>query len=233
MQLARHRAGRSPGDRRGATPFVVFLVLLVALVAVFAAFEFLARPESETAPSSLESRVRHRVSGDWKLVPLGGGPSVTLQSFKGKVVFLNQWATWCPPCVAEMPSIENLYKKFRSNPNVVFAIVSVDQAPGPIEEFVKERDLTMPIYIAFGEPPAPLSTTAIPATFILDRDFRVASRFVGSRDWDDKDVVAFVEKLLQETPGASGDPASAAETDRDSKGGDQPPKTSKASAKKS
>jgi thiol-disulfide isomerase/thioredoxin len=99
--------------------------------------------------------------------PLDGKP-VSLQDFKGKVVLLNFWATWCGPCKAEMPSLQRLYNKI-SPSGVQFLLVSQEDA-STVRRYAKKKKLQLPFYTLKGDIPAPFQTQGIPATYVLSPD---------------------------------------------------------------
>src|SRR5690606_9816177 len=74
------------------------------------------------------------------------GEVIELADQKGKVVFINFWATWCPPCIAEMPSIQSLYNEFKGNEKVMFLMVDVDNKPEKSQKFMDKRKFDMPVY---------------------------------------------------------------------------------------
>ncbi len=136
----------------------------------------------------------------WKLHGLDG-TELDVADLKGEVVFLNLWATWCPPCRAEMPSIQRLYEKMKDE-GVVFALVS-NEGPTTVRKSVEESGYTMPIYTAAGAAPPAFRTRAIPTTFIIGRDGEIALRHVGAKDWNDEDTVSLLRRLLAEEPPAA------------------------------
>ena len=121
------------------------------------------------------------------------GQDFKMADVRGKVVFLNFWATWCPPCIAEMPSIQHLHEKLKDE-GVVFVCVSNEET-SKVSRFVKERGFTFPIYTMHGAPPGVFKTPGIPATFILSRDGKIAFRHVGSAKWDDEKSIDFMKGL--------------------------------------
>lgn len=127
-----------------------------------------------------------------KLERLDGTP-FDARTLQGKVVFLNFWATWCGPCRMEMPSIQRLCDKVKGD-GVVFLVIS-DESREKIAEFVKKSPYTFPIYRSIGAPPAVYRTRAIPATFILTPDGRIAFKHVGSAGWDDESTLAFLKGI--------------------------------------
>lgn len=124
------------------------------------------------------------------------GKPVDILDLKGKVVFLNFWATWCPPCKAEMPSIQNLVKKFKGNDKVVFMLVEIEHEKEKAHTFLKENKLNLPIYYPESEIPSEWLGQSIPTTIILDKDGRIAARHEGMADYDRKEVFEFITDLI-------------------------------------
>ncbi|MFC7671091.1 TlpA family protein disulfide reductase [Hymenobacter humi] len=89
------------------------------------------------------------------------GKAVNLSDLKGKVVFVNLWAAWCPPCRAEMPGIEALYKKVDKS-KVAFLMLSLDDDAAKARKFVQAQGYTFPVYMRTGDLPAPLTPTPFP-----------------------------------------------------------------------
>ena len=134
---------------------------------------------------------------DWTVQSLDG-QDFKMADARGKVVFLNFWATWCSPCVAEMPSIQQLHEKLKDE-GVVFVCVSNEET-SKVSRFVKEKGFTFPIYTIRGAPPGVFKTRGIPTTFIISPDGKIAFRYVGSAKWDDEKSIAFINDLLQKSP---------------------------------
>jgi peroxiredoxin len=129
------------------------------------------------------------------------GPSIRLSDHRGHVVFLNFWATWCPPCREEMPAMERLYQRYRDRGLVVLA-VSVDaEGAAVVAPFVAEQRLTYPIGL---DPQMAVARTygvrGLPSSFFVDRQGRLVASAVGPREWDSKDADALMESLLRRTP---------------------------------
>jgi thiol-disulfide isomerase/thioredoxin len=135
----------------------------------------------------------------WVLRDLQDAP-VPFETYKGRVVFLNLWATWCPPCVAELPAIANLAGNPRLK-DVAFLCVSTDESPEPVHSFLKGKNWPMTILRATDLPQG-FATEAIPATFVIAPDGRVVVADVGSAQWDDPSVVEFLERLSKAGAGS-------------------------------
>jgi thiol-disulfide isomerase/thioredoxin len=131
---------------------------------------------------------------DWIVQSLDG-QDFKMADVKGKVVFLNFWATWCPPCVAEMPSIQRLHEKLKDE-GVVFACISNEEA-SKVNQFAKEKGVTFPIYTMHGGPPLVFKTRGIPSTFILSPEGKIAYKHTGSAKWDDDKSIDFIRGLMK------------------------------------
>lgn len=128
------------------------------------------------------------------------GQSVGLEVVKGKLTILNFWATWCPPCRAEMPSIQTLYEQTRELPLAVMAI-SVNESASTVAAFLKDNPFTFPVYLdESGRASAPFVNRGIPSTFILDKQGRAIAGIVGSRSYDGPEVVTIMKELAQKLP---------------------------------
>ena len=129
------------------------------------------------------------------LLTLDGQPA-NLSDLKGKVVFVNLWASWCPPCVAEMPGIHALYQKM-DPAKVAFVMISLDDNPAKARALLKRQGYTFPVYFPTGPLPAPFNSSSIPSTVILGPDGRVAARHDGMAEYDTPEFKLALEKLTQ------------------------------------
>jgi len=142
---------------------------------------------------------------EFQLPSLSGSP-VALASLRGEVVVLNFWATWCPPCVAEMPSLERLHRALGPE-GLAVVTVSTDEDEGELRDFVKRYSLTMPVLLDPGGRIAAgrYRTTGYPETFVIDRTGRLVKQYVGPAEWDTPAALAHFRELLgnEGTPAAS------------------------------
>jgi thiol-disulfide isomerase/thioredoxin len=111
------------------------------------------------------------------------GEAVNLQSFKGKKVFVNLWATWCPPCRAEMPSIERLSQQVDLG-KVAFVLVSLDDDFNKAKSFVQKKKIELPIYYPGENLPELFNVQGIPATFIFNERGELIQRIDGGEKYD-------------------------------------------------
>jgi peroxiredoxin len=138
---------------------------------------------------------------DFSLSDLNDQP-YRLSDFRGKVVFLNFWATWCKPCREEMPSMEILNKNFEKDGLVILA-VSIDRVTTTkdIPPFVKGLNLTFPVLIdSWGRTDKPYKRMGVPETFIIDQEGIIREIVIGPRDWTRLDSLQVLTKLLKVTP---------------------------------
>lgn len=111
------------------------------------------------------------------------GEKIKLEKFKGKVLFINFWATWCPPCIAEMPTIETLYNKVSDNENIKFLLISQDPNPEKAVKFMKSNEYPMPYYFQASPVPAVLRSPYIPATFVISKEGEIIYEHGGLADY--------------------------------------------------
>jgi thiol-disulfide isomerase/thioredoxin len=123
------------------------------------------------------------------------GRLLHLADQRGKVVFINFWATWCGPCIAEMPAINRLYEKLKGNKNIVFIIVDADHDFSKSRPFMAKRHFTMPLYQAASKIPESFLSNAIPTTTIIDRTGKVVFHQEGSADYSNPKVLEYLNKI--------------------------------------
>lgn len=122
------------------------------------------------------------------------GNFTTLEEMKGKVIFINFWATWCPPCIAEMPSIDKLHKEMGDD--VAFVILSVDQDFEKAKAFDKRKGYNLPIYAPAGQLPEMYQASSLPTTYIIDAKGNLALTHKGMADYNDDNFKAFLKRLM-------------------------------------
>ena len=151
--------------------------------------------------SKYEPLVVGKAAPDFSLTDLNDKPH-RLSDFRGKVVFLNFWATWCAPCREEMPSMEVLNKSFEKDGLVILA-VSIDRVTTTkdIPPFVKSLNLTFPVLIdSWGITDKPYKRLGVPETFIIDQQGIVREIIIGPKDWTRIDNLKTLAALLNVTP---------------------------------
>lgn len=125
------------------------------------------------------------------------GNQVTLSKLKGKVIFLNVWATWCPTCVWEMPSMEKLFQRYKGK-NFEMLAVSIDILGAQVvEPFMKKYNLSFPALLDTKRKIwKPYGLTGVPETFIIDKNGSIVHKQIGSIDWAQDAVYRFFDQLI-------------------------------------
>ena len=121
------------------------------------------------------------------------GKSVAMENFKGKVIFMNVWATWCPPCVAEMPGINKLYNEVDKE-KVAFIMLSVDEDFQKAIDFRERKGFDFEVYQLNGHLPAQYQTPSIPSTFVIDANGKLVMTHLGLGNYDTNKFKEFLKE---------------------------------------
>lgn len=128
----------------------------------------------------------------WPLKTLSG-EDVNFVNSKGKVIVVNFWATWCPPCIAEMPALQQLYDDY--NKKVEFYFVSNESAE-KLKAFMQKKGYELPVYIQEYAAPEAIRSNALPTTAVIDKSGKVVLLENGAKAWDDPKFYLFLDDLL-------------------------------------
>ncbi|TFF40618.1 TlpA family protein disulfide reductase [Mucilaginibacter psychrotolerans] len=123
------------------------------------------------------------------------GKDISLKQIKGKVVLLNFWATWCPPCRAEMPSLNSLHQKLKADTNIVFIAVDADSKLKEAAQFMAKYDYHLPLYQVMSDVPESVYGGNLPTTVIFDKEGTMVFRHEGMANYDTDKVRGFLQKL--------------------------------------
>ncbi|WP_313512262.1 TlpA disulfide reductase family protein [Sphingobacterium sp.] len=126
------------------------------------------------------------------------GETVALSDLKGKVVVMNFWATWCPPCIAEMPSLQKLHEELKSEKDIVFMAIEVDQDIDKAAKFMAKNKYTLPLYTVGSELPEELMSNSIPMTVILAKNGDIIGKQVGMMDFKSEKLKQGLVDLTKE-----------------------------------
>lgn len=166
--------------------WIVVIPVLIAIIA-FAGVQAKQSSKQTGISTSNKSDIKENFvsSSDLPLFSIQAvdGKVVSLQSFKGKKVFVNLWASWCPPCKREMPTIEKLYKSL-DTAKVAFVLLSLDDQFDKARKFMQARNFSAPIYHPAESLPDIFNVEGIPATFIFDENGNLIQRVEGGDDYN-------------------------------------------------
>lgn len=158
---------------------------------------FLSWPGLATGQPARDTTSSPMADLDWSLLTLGGERR-TLASFRGRVLIVNSWATWCEPCVAELQSLQAL-RAAVADTSLVFVLVAA-QRREPVAAFVRRRSLQLPVYLEASPAPPVYRLDAVPTTWIIDRDGRIVLRHRGARNWNAPAMRDLVQRLVLQAP---------------------------------
>lgn len=131
----------------------------------------------------------------WQIVDANGA-SLNVENKRGQVVLINFWATWCPPCVAEMPSFQKLFRDYGDE--VTFLFVAEDE-PEKVNEFLKKKEYSLPVYYSTSQAPADLVAPSIPKTYIIDKEGKIVVNKTGAANWNSAAVRLLLDDLLKQS----------------------------------
>jgi thiol-disulfide isomerase/thioredoxin len=123
------------------------------------------------------------------------GKTWSLEDMKGKVVFINFWATWCPPCLAEMPALDNLYKQFRDDPQFVFLFVNEDDDMTKAKALLQNKGYAIPLATRVGNPPSQIFSGTLPTTIILNKEGKIVFKHEGLANYNTTDFINQLKAL--------------------------------------
>jgi len=130
-------------------------------------------------------------------LPLLAGGNITLSSYRGKVVILNFWATWCQPCRTEMPSMETLYQRFSAQGLEILA-VDIGEEAASVLQYISRAGYNFPVLLDRARKVSSnYGIEAIPTTYIIDREGKIIGRVIGGIIWDNQGVIAAIDALLR------------------------------------
>ena len=183
--------------RKGRRIDLRSLILIFLIVMGLAIMTLLQTKNSFLNKSSVSRLVTGLPAPNFTLPGLDG-KMVSLNDYRGKVVLLNIWATWCPPCVDEMPSMEKLYQELTGEGLEILAVSIDESGAKTVRPFMKKHRLSFPALIdSKGVITSLYQTTGVPESFILDKDGIIVEKVIGPRDWAAPDAIRFFRKLIR------------------------------------
>lgn len=153
-------------------------------------------------PRELSENEQKRIAPfEWSLQNLSGETKNLSQS-RGNVILINSWATWCPPCIAEMPSLQALYNDFGNR--IDFYFVSNENRE-LLQQWLDQKDFDFPVFQATGSVPAQLNSKSLPTTYVIDRKGIIRIEEVGAHDWNSAAIRQQLESMISDQSSVIGE----------------------------
>lgn len=142
-----------------------------------------------------DASIMHGKRAEYNLLLLTvDGEQHYLSEFKGKTIFMNLWATWCPPCIAEMPNIQRLFNDVKDNKDIVFVMASLDQDPQKSWAFVERKGFTFPVYSVITKPKV-FDSSVVPTTYVISPQGEIVMEHQGMAKYDTDEFKEFLESV--------------------------------------
>lgn len=129
---------------------------------------------------------------NWQLQGLDG-EQINMTSFEGQIIVVNLWATWCPPCIAEMPSFQKLYNDYGDD--VVFLFVANDE-PERVDKFLAKHGYELPIFFQLSAAPEEMDSNSLPTTYVINGEGTIVASKVGAADWNSHKIRSLLDAQL-------------------------------------
>jgi len=187
----------SEETRSGRKPSFQSLILIV-LILIGVGIVLLLQTKDSSFNLSGSSRLGKDVPAPNFTLPGLDGQMVSLADYRGNVVLLNIWATWCPPCVDEMPSMEKLYQTLKAEGFEILAVSMDVSGAQTVRPFMEKHKLNFPALTdTEGAIKSLYQTTGVPESFIIDKDGVIVEKVIGPRDWASPGAIRFFRNLIQ------------------------------------
>src|SRR5690554_6943204 len=172
--------------------FGVFVILLIIPQTRMPIQVFVQRLISFSPSETTEEKRETLQNYHWQLQALDSR-EINFSQSKGKVVIVNFWATWCPPCVAEMPSFQKLYDEYGNKVDFYFV---TSEEPERVQRFLKKHNYSFPVYLQKYEAPAQLQSSVLPTTYVIAKNGEIAISETGVANWYSKKTRDLIDQLL-------------------------------------
>ena len=194
--FARYREKNSNWKIAGDVIFYVFIILMIIPSTRREISSFIIRVTMRKPAVEKESSIKELKAADYNLVLENmQGKAFTLDNFRNEVILLNFWATWCPPCRAEMPALQKLYEDYGDKIN--FVLVSNEEKE-KINTFFREFGYSMPVYIQRSSLPEAFPVNSIPTTYLINRKGKVLVEKTGAADWNSEKFRRQLDEIIEE-----------------------------------
>jgi len=178
--------------------FIVFIITMLTPSGRLAVGGFVNRIKSLIIQPSVKTEndavQLNNSDYNWQFTDINGH-IINLSQYKGTVLFLNFWATWCPPCVGEMPAIQGLYNLYKDDNRIQFLMLTND-SPKKVNTFLKKRNYKFPVYFYSVRPPDVYISNVIPTTFIISKDGKIIVKETGASNWNGEKMKKLIKNLI-------------------------------------
>lgn len=173
----------------------IFLALIISMIFPASRKEVSAFLVRQTLLSPRESSKTAFLSdNDWNFRLIDTSENIIqLSELKGKPIFINYWATWCPPCIAEMPSIQNLYNNYKNKAHFLFIN---NENRTVVQAFMNKHNYQLPLHNIVGTTPQLFETSTLPTTIIISPNGRVVLYKTGAARWDSNKMFTLMDNLI-------------------------------------
>lgn len=173
-------------------------ILLVSLIAIGVGIIVLLQTKDSLVNRSEKPQHGKGVPAPDFVLPDLDGRRVRLSDLRGKVVLLNIWATWCAPCVEEMPSMEKLHQELQGEDFKILAVSIDTSGAEAVAPFMKKHNLNFTVLLDAKETiKGPYQTTGVPESFIIDREGIIVEKVIGARNWASPAMIGYFRNLVQ------------------------------------
>jgi thiol-disulfide isomerase/thioredoxin len=176
---------------------ILFFLRVTGLLSGFSSATQSIVMETGLLDASVDTKESEAFNYDFTIKDLNED-KIGFNQFKGKVVFLNLWATWCGPCKAEMQGIHELYKEVASE-NIAFVMLSIDKdnAKRKVVKYINDKGFTFPVYMPSGYLSEQLNVPSIPTTFVINKEGKIVAKEVGTTNFNTKKFKKFLVDLTK------------------------------------
>ncbi len=176
---------------------IIFIVIILAMIIpqTRKPIQIFVNKLISFAPSVNDEDERVKIADYNWVLENNRGKRIEFSEFKDKVVIVNFWATWCPPCIAEMPSFQELYMDYGEK--VSFLFVSGEQHE-TVDNYMKRKRFTLPSYKMRTKTPEPMDGRTLPTTYVISKDGSIVVDKVGSADWNSDSFRQTLDQLIAE-----------------------------------
>ena len=165
---------------------------LLKIIVLFPLFFILSC--SNNSNDQVMEKVGAQIDSGFELPNLDG-QEVNISNYKGKYILINFWATWCKPCVRELPSLENLQSNFNAA-NFEIIAIHIGQTKDQVRSFLTEQGISLNVLIDEDITLSNWMVEAIPTTFLVNKEGIVEYRYVGEKDWGSESVISFIQSKI-------------------------------------